>query len=168
MGRARKPLSQNALAKRLKPLGIAPEVIRIGEFTARGYMLVQFGEAFERYLVPEEGVSNRNNDTNSDEMGTSCTFQTVTNEPDVTVGKCEKPNNDGRCCGVAVGKGDSGEARAYRGQKPGSPAEPPPPGEPSAIKPKKKGCKPRLPPKSRLSGRRPRGVRAHNKRKPTR
>jgi putative DNA primase/helicase len=170
MGKAHKPLTQNGLAKRLKPLGIAPEGIRIGEHTARGYMLVQFQEAFERYLVPAEGDSNRNNATNLDEMGTSCAFQTVTDEPDVAVGKCEKPNNDGLCNGVAVEKGDSGEARAYRGQKAGSgpPAEPPPPGEPPAIKPKKKGCKPRLPPKSRLSRRRPRGVRVHNKRKPTR
>jgi hypothetical protein len=37
MGKARKPLTQNGLAKRLKPLGIAPEVIRINDkTTARG------------------------------------------------------------------------------------------------------------------------------------
>jgi putative DNA primase/helicase len=148
MGKARKPLTQNGLAKRLKPLGIAPEVIRINDkTTARGYTLVQFTEAFDRYLGLE-GVSNRNTVTNLDGMGTSCTFQTVTNEPDVTVGKCEKPNNDGLCYGVTVEKGDSCEARAYRDKKPGS--------GPS-IKPKKKGRKPRLPPKSRLSRRRPRG-----------
>jgi putative DNA primase/helicase len=105
MGKARKPLTQNGLAKRLKPLGIAPEVIRINDkTTARGYTLVQFTEAFDRYLGLE-GVSNRNTVTNLDGMGTSCTFQTVTNEPDVTVGKCEKPNNDGLCYGVTVEKG---------------------------------------------------------------
>jgi putative DNA primase/helicase len=148
MGKARRPLNQNGLAKRLKPLGIAPEVIRIGEFTARGYMLAPFQEAFKRYLVPEEGVSNRNNDTNPNEMGTSCTFQTVTNAPDVTDGKCEKPNSEGLCNGVTVEKGDSGEARAYRGHKRGSGL---------SIKPKKTGRKPSLPPKSRLSRRRPGG-----------
>ena len=50
-----KPISQNQLARALKPLGIAPEVARVGSKLARGYCLEQFGEAFERYLT-QEGI----------------------------------------------------------------------------------------------------------------
>jgi Protein of unknown function (DUF3631) len=109
MGKARKPLNQNVLARRLKPLGIVPETIRIDEYTPRGYMLVQFGEAFDRYLSGSEGVSDRNSPTNPDEMGTSSTFQSATDDPDVALRKSEKSNNDGPCCDVAVQKGVSGE-----------------------------------------------------------
>ena len=59
--RSGKPMTQNQLARALKPLGIAPEVFRYGESTPRGYSLGQFDEAFERYLSPEGGDSNRNN-----------------------------------------------------------------------------------------------------------
>jgi putative DNA primase/helicase len=52
-----KPISQNQLARLLKPLGIGPNVIRLGSETWRGYYLSQFAEAFERYL-PQEGLSN--------------------------------------------------------------------------------------------------------------
>ena len=103
-GRTGKPLSQNQLARLLKPLGIAPEVIRIRTETARGYMLVQFAEAFERYLS-QEGAPNRNTATYSDGTGPSAPFQTVTPESDVTVENCKKPNNDGTCCDVTVAEG---------------------------------------------------------------
>ena len=102
-----KPMTQNQLARALKPLGIAPEVIRQGEGTARGYTLGQFSEAFERYLS-SEGVSNRNTVTNAVNTGTSELFQTVTREDDVTVQKCEKSSNDGLCYGVTVQKGEEG------------------------------------------------------------
>jgi Protein of unknown function (DUF3631) len=57
MGRARKALNQNRLARMLKSLGIAPDHID-PETRVRGYKLSQFEEAFSRYL-PSEGVSNR-------------------------------------------------------------------------------------------------------------
>jgi putative DNA primase/helicase len=111
-GKTGKPLSQNQLARMLKPLGIAPEVIRIGDKkTPRGYLLSQFTEAFERYL-PAEGASKPQQCNKCDEIRTSDIFQTATPESDVAVEKCEKPNNDGLCCGVAVEKGDNGLARA--------------------------------------------------------
>ena len=54
MGKAGKPLTQNKLARMLKPLGIAPEQIRFGDDDSRkGYRVSAFQEAFERYLAPE-------------------------------------------------------------------------------------------------------------------
>jgi len=99
-----KPISQNQLATALKPVGIAPEIIRINEDRARGYRREQFNEAFERYR-PSEGIPDRDTVTKPDEMGTSDIFQGVTPESDVTVPKSRKSNNDGLCHGVTVQKG---------------------------------------------------------------
>jgi uncharacterized protein DUF3631 len=43
-----KPITQNGLARLLKP--IAPQTIRIGDKTAKGYYRHQFEDEFERYL----------------------------------------------------------------------------------------------------------------------
>jgi Protein of unknown function (DUF3631) len=109
-GRNDKPLSQNQLARLLKRVNIVPSVVRIGAETPRGYLLSQFSEAFERYLSAE-GASKPQRCNKCDEIRTSDTFQTATPETDVAVEKCEKPNNDGLCCGVAVEKGENGLAR---------------------------------------------------------
>jgi putative DNA primase/helicase len=45
-----KPLTQNGLARLLRSFGICPDTIRIGETTAKGYLLSQFKDAFDRYL----------------------------------------------------------------------------------------------------------------------
>ena len=45
-----KPLTPNALARLLRSFGIYPDTIRIGETTAKGYLLGQFRDAFDRYL----------------------------------------------------------------------------------------------------------------------
>jgi hypothetical protein len=108
----RKPISQNQLANLLKPIGIAPEVLREGKKTARGYQLAQFAEAFERYLCPG-GIPDRNTVTNAMNTGTFGTFQTVTPEANVTVQKCEKSNNDGLCYGVTVWNGGNGESEQW-------------------------------------------------------
>ena len=110
-GRSGKPITQNQLARVLKPLGIAPVLMRITteagtEERARGYALHQFAEAFERYL-PSEGVSNRDSVTNADNTGTSGASPTVTAKKPVTVPEDEKSKNDGVCHGVTVGKGDT-------------------------------------------------------------
>lgn len=48
-----KPLTGRALAKLLRPFGIRPRVIRLGDETARGYAREQFDDAFERYLTSD-------------------------------------------------------------------------------------------------------------------
>jgi hypothetical protein len=50
MGRTRKAISTNQLAKLLRRFHVSPGVIRVGEETARGYLLADFTEAFARYL----------------------------------------------------------------------------------------------------------------------
>jgi putative DNA primase/helicase len=109
-----KPLTQNRLARMLKPLGIAPDNIRIGNKVPKGYRLSRFEEAFSRYLSPE-GASEPLDRYSADEMGTSEPSQSATTEPNVAVRKCEKSNNDGPSSGVAVEKGGSGEMRANGG-----------------------------------------------------
>jgi Protein of unknown function (DUF3631) len=112
LGKSRKPLTTNGLARRLKPLAIAPGQIRFSDNDNRkGYRLTQFEEAFTRYLPPEGGSQPKQRNK-CDEMGTSSGSATETAERDVSVGKCEKPNNDGLCFGVSVGKGGNGDSRA--------------------------------------------------------
>ena len=49
--RGGKPITQNQLARLLKPYGIAPQVIRLPSGgTIRGYLRTQFEEAWSRYL----------------------------------------------------------------------------------------------------------------------
>jgi len=69
MGRSRKPLTQNKLARMLGAPGvrIAPDHID-PKTRVRGYKLSQFEEAFSRY-VPSEGVSNRSTVQNAANTG---------------------------------------------------------------------------------------------------
>ena len=107
-GKSEKPITQNKLARLLKPLNIVPENIRIDDKVPKGYVLERFKEAFSRYLGPE-GASEPQHRYNADEMGTTDLFQTATAETDVADRKSEKPNNDGPCCGVADEKGGQGK-----------------------------------------------------------
>jgi len=60
-------ITQNALAKILKPFGISSNTIRIDEKTFKGYKLDQFTDTFKRYLLyskfPLPPLSKRNNVT---------------------------------------------------------------------------------------------------------
>ena len=52
LGKSRKPLTQNGLARRLKPLGITSENIRIGDKVPKGYLLVSVpGSLFSLFGV---------------------------------------------------------------------------------------------------------------------
>jgi hypothetical protein len=117
-GRVEKPMTQHALARQLKKFEagdgapIAPGTIRIGSETSKGYLRSQFDDVFRRYLPPqEEGIagadilSKASHRDNADEMGASRSFQTVTPDPNVTVGNPENSNNDGHCDGVTVANG---------------------------------------------------------------
>jgi hypothetical protein len=102
-----KPITPNQLFRLLKPFGIAPETIRVGGRTPKGYHRHQFGDAWDRYLA-SEGVSEPQQRNKCDEIRTSDTFQSATPESDVAFRKCEKPNNDGLCCAVADQNGENG------------------------------------------------------------
>jgi putative DNA primase/helicase len=45
-----KAITQNGLARMLKPFGIAPDSVRMGDETPKGYQLAHFADAFARYL----------------------------------------------------------------------------------------------------------------------
>jgi hypothetical protein len=97
-GRAHKPMSKHQLAHQLKEFGVCPERINIDGTTLRGYEKVAFGEAWERYLIPpqpQSPLSRVSECHKRDEIRTSATFQSVRAEDDLTLQKCEKPNNDG-------------------------------------------------------------------------
>ncbi|CAN5547937.1 hypothetical protein BH20ACI3_BH20ACI3_38840 [soil metagenome] len=53
-----KPITENWLARRLRPFGVSSRNVRIEPNQKKGYELIQFQEAFDRYL-PDQGVSNR-------------------------------------------------------------------------------------------------------------
>jgi putative DNA primase/helicase len=104
MGKSRKPLSQNRLARMLKPLGIAPKNVGPEDARVRGYILADFKEAFERYLAPE-GASQPPIRPERDEIGTSDISKPHSLGNGCADVKCEKPNNDGLLGGCAVAKG---------------------------------------------------------------
>jgi hypothetical protein len=114
LSRSRKPLTQNRLARLLKPLAIAPGNVGPEENRVRGYLLEQFKEAFSRYLGPE-GASEPPSRPECDEMGTSDISQPHSPDPGCAVGKSKKPNNDGLLCGCAVAKGGAGQSERAEG-----------------------------------------------------
>jgi hypothetical protein len=105
MGKSGKPLTQNKLARMLKPLDIRPG--KVGPKNARlnGYKLSQFKDAFDRYLG-SEGGSQPDNRTERDEIRISDISKVDTQDNGCPVAKCEKPNNDGPVSGCPVAKGD--------------------------------------------------------------
>ena len=104
MGKSREPMTQNRLARMLKPISVAPKNVGPEDARVRGYLLVDFKEAFERYLAPEE-ASQPPIRPERDEIRTSEILQPHSPESGCAVEKCEKPNNDGRLGGCAVAKG---------------------------------------------------------------
>jgi len=108
MGKSREPMTQNRLARMLKPISVAPKNVGPEDARVRGYLLVDFKEAFERYLAPEE-ASQPPIRPERDEIRTSEISQPHSPESGCAVEKCEKPNNDGLLGGCAVAKGATGK-----------------------------------------------------------
>jgi hypothetical protein len=119
LGKDRKPLTQNRLARMLKELKppIGPQKIGPGKVRVSGYVRAHFEEAFERYSPPE-GVSQPDNRTESHEMGTSGISQPDALGAECPVAKSQKPNNDGLPFGCPVAKGGNGQ-NAHTGTESG-------------------------------------------------
>ena len=104
--KAGKPITQNALARLLKPFKVTPGTIRLDSgHTPKGYKREAFEDAFERYRVSSIATPPQaNND------GRFLTRQSTIVAADVAVQKSQKPNNDRRCGDVAVADDDPIEA----------------------------------------------------------
>jgi putative DNA primase/helicase len=107
MGKGRKPLTQNRLARMLNPLSIRPEKVGPEEKRVGGYKRERFEDAFARYLAPQ-GVSQPDIRAECDEMGASDICQPDSPTSGCPVTKCEKSNNDGLLSECLVAKGGNG------------------------------------------------------------
>jgi Protein of unknown function (DUF3631) len=99
-----KPLSQNRLARLLKPLAIGPGNVGPENSRARGYKRDQFQDAFERYLAAEAS-SEPHRCTEGDEIRASRVSEPHSQNQGCALGKCEHPNNDRLLGGCAVARG---------------------------------------------------------------
>ena len=72
-----------------------------------------YGSLRAAHLGPE-GDFEPSSRQECDEQRASSDFATVKGEPGLTVGKCEKPNNDGLLDGLTLRKGETGEKRHVR------------------------------------------------------
>ena len=79
-----KPLSKVSLSRLLRPFGITPGTVRIGDKTAKGYRLEQFADAFERYLTRGYPFSNVTTSQPAPDQGLS-EYQNVTEKCNVTL-----------------------------------------------------------------------------------
>jgi Protein of unknown function (DUF3631) len=129
------PLTASGLAKLLRPFGIAPEQVRIGDRGGiRGYQLGQFGDALARYvpIPPDQTATPLQTSENRPQVAHSQPLQA---NGRVALSKYEKPNNDGRCSTVAAQKGGTGDqgtggsgqpVNAVNGSAPADPYDIPP------------------------------------------
>jgi len=100
-----KSLTTNQLARLLKPFNIVGnKTVRVGTKTAKGYYRHEFEGTWQRYLTHEaaQGVQQPSQGNKADEMGTSCTFQTVTRKTNVTVESASNSLNGKGCDDVTV------------------------------------------------------------------
>lgn len=111
-GKSGKPITQNKLARLLKPLAIPPThglvILMDGsEANVRRYELWQFKEAFERFLLPPGGAQLAKWQK-LDEMATSEHSKVATPAQALPVGKSQKSSNGGLFATLPVGKGGAG------------------------------------------------------------
>ena len=109
MGKSHKPLTQNRLARMLKPLGIGPGKIGPEDNRLQGYRRERFTEAFDRYLLPDSGSQTGHPDSSQQKQRF-----TMNSKPDSTsfLSGLEMPVSDCNfeiMSGCPVGNGEDGE-----------------------------------------------------------
>jgi hypothetical protein len=109
LGRSHKPLTQNGLARLLKPLAIGPGNVGPENSRARGYKREQFQDAFERYLPPN-GDPEVHRCTERDETRVSRISEPHSPEDGCALGESKKPNNDGLLGTCALSNGGNGQS----------------------------------------------------------
>ncbi len=103
--KAGKPMTATALARQLSHFKITPGTKRTGQGTFKGYLLSDFDDAFDRYLVnmAAQTVTPSQMQQTSAQVGT---FKPSHPESVLHFETPEKPNNHGLCDGVTVQEGD--------------------------------------------------------------
>ncbi|HLX95938.1 MAG TPA: DUF3631 domain-containing protein [Verrucomicrobiae bacterium] len=95
-GKPRRPISSNQVANLLRGFGVSSRTVRIGDSTAKGYNVLDFSDAFSRYL-PKEGLLKSNNVTSPANIGESPDLCKVTIEG-CDVSENRVPTNENAGC----------------------------------------------------------------------
>jgi hypothetical protein len=112
-----KALTQNWLARRLKPFGVHPKNVGPKRDQAKGYTLESFADAFKRYIPPDSTVypytANKNNCLDENQTvqqtngWTDANADNPLNSNEVYGSTVENPpNGDSRECGDDLPPGD--------------------------------------------------------------
>lgn len=101
-----KPITANALARLLKPLGVKPIKLRFGAHTLNGYPLSAVSEAFARYCAKPPSATGTPEQFN--QANDLRTFQTGTSTGGVPVRAMHKPLISRDCSDVPVREAGSG------------------------------------------------------------
>jgi len=101
-----KPLTENGLARLLKPFKVHSKQVRVGAVSKKGYELADFADAFARYL-PRDPPSEPKQRNNVGGEQVSEEFRNETPSDPVSVEKLPKPNSGAGCFGVSVEKGEA-------------------------------------------------------------
>ncbi len=107
-----RPMTQNSLARLLKPYKIKPKQLRIGREKKNGYERSVFEDAFNRYLPPVGGFQPGTPVHPTAGMASSG-FQTGTEKNYVPVEKTPQATDDAACTGVSVKNEDTGERGCF-------------------------------------------------------
>lgn len=103
-----KPITAPKLARLLRPFGVTPHTLRMGSETSKGYELADFEDSFKRYLrLPASPLSHPPASKPSHPSHPStdagfCDFFKTSQNPKVTVQKCEITNPGAGCDDVTV------------------------------------------------------------------
>jgi hypothetical protein len=90
-------MTPRQLAVALKPFGVRPGTHRVEGGRVTGYLAADFADAFDRYLSPLPGGSNRRHADNVDADTTFSESQSPTSEPCRRSENPEKPQSPAGC-----------------------------------------------------------------------
>ena len=115
------PITAPQLAAALRPFGVRPVTIRIGQQTAKGYFKDSMAEAWGRYLPPHppsSSIGGGSEPSHRHKQGNSRAsddFRPVTPAPGVTAEKTPKPAENLGCDGVTAETPPLGAERGPEG-----------------------------------------------------
>ena len=102
-----KPITAPKLARLLRPFGVTPHTVRMGSETSKGYELVDFEDAFRRYLrLPssssQSATPEPSHPSHPNTDAGFCDISKPSQTQGVALKECEIANSDAECDGVTV------------------------------------------------------------------